>query len=227
MSGVIRAYPPAPEADALRGMEYVIVDVETTGGSAQRGHRVTEVAALRVAADGTVLEELCTLVNPERPIPPYISALTNITGEMVKDAPRFRDILFDLATMLAGRVFVAHNAAFDWRFIRAEMERATGRTPTDGRILCTVRLARKLVPEVSSRSLDSLSDYFGIDNDARHRARGDALATAVLFGHLMERLEEREIASWSALDELLSRRKPRGKRRGPAMPTSTDSITCA
>lgn len=207
--------------DALKGLEYVIVDVETTGGSAAGGHRITEIAALLVGTDGVVLDEWTTLVNPERPIPAFITRLTNISWEMVKDAPRFAEVADDLARFLDGRVFVAHNASFDWQVISHELTRARGTAPS-GRVLCTMRLARKVVPEVPSRSLDALAYYFGIDNEARHRAYGDARVTARLFGRLMERVAEREIESWVALEELLGQRKPRRRRRGPATPSSMD-----
>lgn len=215
-----RAPDEAP-APALRALEYVVVDVETTGGSARNGDRVTEVAALRVAYDGRILEEFSTLVNPERPIPSFISSLTNITWDMVREAPRFVEIAPEVARLLQGRVFVAHNAAFDWRFLSREMERATG-FPPEARVLCTVRLARKLVPEIASRSLDSLCYFFGLENEARHRAYGDARATAALLGRLIARAEEREIASWDALEALIGRRKPRAPRRRRASPASMD-----
>ncbi|HEX9108054.1 MAG TPA: exonuclease domain-containing protein [Longimicrobiales bacterium] len=227
-SGVVRvaAHPP-PDGEAaepetpLRALEYVVVDVETTGGTAKRGHRVTEVAALRCAADGRVLEEFSSLVNPERAIPPFISSLTNISWEMVADAPLFGEIAPEVARMLRGRVFVAHNAAFDWRFLSWELERATGLAP-DERVLCTVRLARKVVPEVGSRSLDALSYFFGLHNEARHRAYGDARVTAELLGRLMARLEEREVCTWEALEQLIGRRKPRKPRKRLAMPMAMD-----
>ncbi len=206
---------------ALRALEYVVVDTETTGGSALRGHRVTEVAAVRMAYDGTVLEEFSSLVNPERPIPAFISSLTNITWEMVRDAPRFEEIAPAVARILEGGVFVAHNAAFDWRFLSWELERATG-VPLQAPVLCTVRLARKVVPEVASRSLDALCYFFNLQNEARHRAYGDARVTAALLGRLFARVEEREIVTWGALEKLVGRRKPRAPRRRHAMPSSMD-----
>jgi len=205
----------------LRSLEYVVVDVETTGGSVYRGHRITEIAAWCVDGTGRVIESFETLVNPERPIPPYITALTRITQEMVAGAPPFREIAEDVHRLLAGRVFVAHNAAFDWAFLRRELERATGRAP-EARVLCTVRLARHLVPEVRRRSLDALTEYFGVENEARHRAYGDARATVELLLRLLERLEEQEIRGWAALEALLERRAPRRRRRS-SLPRSMDS----
>lgn len=201
--------------ESLRELEYAVVDVETTGGSAAGGHRITEIAVVGVRGDGEVLESFSSLVNPGRPIPPFISGLTGITDAMVRVAPGFREVADRVAGLLRGRIFVAHNVAFDWGFVDREFTAAvgTGLERVAGPRLCTVRLARRVVPELRSRSLGSLSDYFGIENDARHRALGDARATATVFGHLLERLEEREIYSWSGLEELLGRGTSRSRRR--------------
>jgi DNA polymerase III subunit epsilon len=206
-----------PDTDLLRTLEYVVVDVETTGGAAEHGHRITEVCAVRVDGAGRVAGEFATLVNPERPIPPVISALTRISSEMVERAPRFEEIAADLRSFLEGAVFVAHNAAFDWRFIGSELVRA-GQAPPIGRVLCTVRLARKVVPEVSRRSLDALSWFFGVPNEARHRAFGDARATARILTRLLDRVDEREIFCWGELETLMRRRAPRRKRRASPEP---------
>jgi DNA polymerase III subunit epsilon len=195
----------------IRALEFVVVDVETTGGSWLQGDRITEIAAVRMGGNGAVLDEYRTLVNPERPIPCAISALTNITWDMVHDAPRFCDVAADIARVLAGAVFVAHNASFDWRFVRAELDRAGRRL--SGRTLCTVRLARKVVPEIRSRSLDSLSYFFDVHNEARHRAFGDARATALIFRRLLDRLDTQEVTRWHELEWLLLRRAQRRKRQ--------------
>jgi DNA polymerase III subunit epsilon len=196
--------------ECLRSLEYAVVDVETTGGSWGHGHRVTEIAAVRLDGAGRTLAEYRTLVNPERAIPPYITALTSISWEMVSGAPRFAAVAAEVAQVLRGAVFVAHNAPFDWRFVGGELGRAG--VPLSGRTLCTVRLARKVVPEVRSRSLDSLTWFFDIPVAARHRAYGDAVATAELFRRLLNRLDSLEVTSWDQLDQLLSRRAPRRKR---------------
>ena len=207
------------QALSLLEEEWVVVDVETTGGAPERGHRVTEVAAVRVSR-GRVSETYCTLVNPERRIPSMISSLTGITDAMVAGAPPFRDVAPAVADALQGRVFVAHNAAFDWRFLCAEMDRCLGYR-LEGRQLCTVRLARKLLPHLPSRSLGALADYFGLDIASRHRALDDAVATAELLIRLFEMLAEREIHDWGAVEGLLRKRAPRRKRR--AMPRSMES----
>ena len=207
------------QAISLLEEEWVVVDVETTGGAPERGHRVTEVAAVRVS-QGRVTDTYCTLVNPERRIPSMISTLTGITDAMVASAPPFRDVAPAVADTLRGRVFVAHNAAFDWRFLCAEMDRALG-YQLDGRQLCTVRLSRKLLPHLPSRSLGALADYFGLNIASRHRALDDAVATAELLVRLFDMLAEREIHDWEAVEGLLRKRAPRRKRR--AMPRSMDS----
>ncbi|HSJ26272.1 MAG TPA: 3'-5' exonuclease [Longimicrobiales bacterium] len=210
--------PGVTEACAIRGLEYAIVDVETTGGSWSRGHRVTEIAAQRLRGDGTVVDECRSLVNPDRPIPPFITALTNITWDMVRDAPRFAEVAPEVSRVLEGAVFVAHNAAFDWRFVSAELERAG--VPLSGTSLCTVRLARRVVPELTSRSLDSLTYFFNIAVEQRHRAWGDVVATAEVFRRLMDRLDDMQVERWGELDALLRRRAKRKKRT--ATPHSMD-----
>lgn len=207
------------EGDELAALEYVVVDVETTGGSAGYGDRITEFAAVRLDGHGRPVDEFSTLLNPDRPIPPFISRMTRITSRMVARAPRFFDIADDVRRILNGAIFVAHNASFDWRFVSSELNWAVG-IPLRGRLLCTVRLARKVVPEVRSRSLDSLQYFFGVENEARHRAFGDARATARIFRRMLERLDEREITRWGELETLLSRRAPRRKRRASPGPVT-------
>jgi DNA polymerase-3 subunit epsilon len=209
---------------ALHTLDFVVVDVETTGGGSLRADRITEVAAVHVR-NGVVVEEFETLVNPQRSIPPMITALTNISWEMVRHAPRFAEICDRLIPMLAGKVFVAHNAEFDWRFVTAEIARATGQR-LEGERLCTVRLARKLLPELRSRRLDALAHYYGITIEGRHRAGGDARATVKVLAKLLRELADRDCLTFEAMRDLLSRRA-RGKRgrrgrRGRAMPRGMD-----
>jgi len=205
-------------SDRLQQLEYAVVDVETTGGPAG-GHRLTEFAAVRVDGQGRVLREYSTLLNPDRPIPPFITRLTRITHEMVTRAPRFDEVEAEIRDVLDGAVFVAHNAAFDWRFVCYELARLGG-PPPRARVLCTVRLARKVVPELTSRSLDALQFLFDVENEARHRAFGDARATARIFARLLDRVDERAIEQWGELERLLGRRAPRRKRRALPEPMS-------
>lgn len=211
---------PAPRARSLRDEQFVVVDVETTGGSPRHGHRVTEVAAVRVCG-GEIRETYCTLVNPERPIPRMITSLTGITNVMVADQPRFAQVAPRVARALDGCVFVAHNAAFDWRFICHEMSLSTGMT-LSGRQLCTVRLARKLLPQLPSRSLDGLALFFGLEIEARHRALDDALATARVLTRFIDMLDEQGVADWEGLQTVLGARKPRAPRKKKAAPRSME-----
>lgn len=205
---------------ALSSLSYVVVDVETTGTRAYGGDRITEVAAV-VVRDGEVREVFETLVNPERPIPAFITHLTHITWEMVKDAPRFADIAPRLLDFLSGHVFVAHNASFDWRFVSSEFQRASA-TQLTGPKVCTVRLARKILPQLGRRSLDNVARYYGVEIAARHRAAGDAVATAHCLVRLLGDAQERGCASWEELEILLRNPPRRRPRRRRAMPAPVD-----
>jgi DNA polymerase-3 subunit epsilon len=159
----------APWAELL-DRDLACVDLETTGGSAAR-HRVIEVGVVELDRDGTQ-REWSTLVHPGRAIPPGITAFTGISDDMVRDAPPFASIATELRERLAGRLFVAHNARFDYGFLRAEFRRL-GRDFA-ARTLCTVQLSRRLSPFERRHSLDAVMDRHGLACDARHRALGDA-----------------------------------------------------
>jgi DNA polymerase-3 subunit epsilon len=149
-----------------------IVDLETTGAH-PAWDRVTEIAVIEVA-DGAVVSEWSTLVNPGTSIPPWIQALTGITNAMVAGAPDFEDLAAGLYERLEGRIFVAHNARFDYGFLRHAFERAGMRF--QARTLCTVKLSRRLYPRHARHNLDSLIDRHQLQCNARHRALGDARA---------------------------------------------------
>ena len=161
--------------------EYAIVDIETTGGNA-RGSRMTEIAI--IIHDGTQeLERWESLINPEKDIPPAIFALTGISNAMVKDAPVFGDIAPAVYDLLKDRIFVAHNVNFDYSFIKHQLEEEGYEWAVPK--LCTVRMARKIRPGLPSYSLGRLCDSLGIPITGRHRAGGDATATAILFHKLL------------------------------------------
>jgi DNA polymerase-3 subunit epsilon len=197
---------------ALHELEYAVVDVETTGRSGLTD-RITDVAAV-IVRNGRVAERFATLVNPHCGIPAHITRLTGITNAMASAAPAFEDIAADLRTALRGRVFVAHNVAFDWRFVSGELERAQARRVRANR-LCTVRLARRLLPGLHRRNLDALSAHYGIVITDRHRAHGDAAATADVFVRMLDELGRRGVHTWGDLRALLE-----GKvaRRRTALP---------
>jgi DNA polymerase-3 subunit epsilon len=159
-----------------------------------------------------------SLVNPGRPIPPAICAITHITDEMVRDAPPFAEVADQVLAALAGRIFVAHHARFDWAFVTAELRRARA-LGLDGTQLCTVRLARRLVRGVRSCGLDSLTTFFGLENAARHRALGDAWVTAELFSRLLRLAHEEGARTLQDLTAIEARRIFRPRRRRRALPT--------
>jgi len=193
----------------LGELDFVVVDVEATGGSPARGDRLTEVAAVRVR-EGRVVDSFESLINPQRPIPPTVSRLTDITDEMVAGAPTFNQVAEPLRQALEGAVFVAHNVSFDWRFLAAEFQRCLGGR-LGGERLCTLRMARRLHPELQRRSLHALADYYAITADRWHRAGPDARATAELLGHFLKRLGEEGVESWGCLQAYLKGEFPTDK----------------
>lgn len=162
---------------------YAVVDIETTGGNASFG-RIIEVAV--VVHDGEkITETFSSLVNPCCNIPPFITSLTGISNNMVANAPKFEEIAVRLHRITENKVFVAHNVNFDYSFIKKEFSLLN--VDFDRKKLCTVRLARKLVPGVKKYNLGSICGHFGITIHDRHRALGDAEATAELLSHLLIR----------------------------------------
>jgi DNA polymerase III subunit epsilon len=166
------------------------LDLETTGMSPAR-ERITEVGLVLVD-DGQVVEEYSQLVHPEQPIPPEITYLTGITNDMVRDAPPFAAIALLLQDKLQGRLIVAHNARFDYGFLKAEFARLD--LPFITKPLCTVRLSRALYPQASGHGLDAIIARFDLDVSQRHRALGDARLLWQLTQKLYARLPAQTIA---------------------------------
>ncbi len=168
---------------------FAIVDIETTGGSAADG-AITEVAV--VLFDGEhVTDTFTTLVNPGCPIPSYISALTGIDNQMVAQAPDFSDIAPKLSRLLENKIFIAHNVNFDHSFLHHHFKRID--ISFHPRKLCTVRYARKLLPGLPSYSHGNICRMLGIPVENRHRAFGDAQATARLFSLLLQKDEGKKV----------------------------------
>ncbi|MCB0800759.1 MAG: GIY-YIG nuclease family protein [Bacteroidales bacterium] len=162
---------------------FAVVDIETTGGSA-RLERITEIA-IYIHDGEQIVDEYSTLVNPERNIPYFITSMTGITNEMVEDAPKFFEVARKIVEMTEGHIFVAHNARFDYSFIRQEFSMLgySFKRP----MLDTVALSRRLLPGHRSYSLGNLCTDLGIEIRGRHRAAGDALATVKLLEMLLEK----------------------------------------
>jgi len=167
-------------------MLYAVVDIETTGGFAS-GNGITEISIL--VHDGSkVLESFETLINPKQEIPFYIQTLTGISNEMVSDAPVFEEVAPRIYELLHDKIFVAHNVNFDFSFVRHQLSQAGFQLVS--KKLCTVRMSRKVIPGHSSYSLGKLCSALNIPLNDRHRAGGDAAATAILLSLLLEKDNE-------------------------------------
>lgn len=162
------------------------MDIETTGGS-PKTEKITEIAIYHF--DGNkVTDEFISLVNPEKNIPYYITALTGISNEMVENAPKFYEIAKEIVNFTDGKILVAHNASFDYKFIKSEFKSLGYEFNREN--MCTLRLSRKLLPGHRSYSLGNLCHDLNIAIEGRHRAAGDALATVKLLNLLLNRSRE-------------------------------------
>ncbi|HZC18318.1 MAG TPA: exonuclease domain-containing protein, partial [Rubrobacteraceae bacterium] len=173
----------------LHEAPYVVFDVETTGSSAEKGGAITEIGALKVVR-GRVVDEFATLVNPGRPIEPFVVRLTGITDRMVADAPNMAEVMPLFEEFVEGCVLVGHNVRFDCSFVAA----ARGGTLPNP-MLDTLKLTRSLVPGLKRYRLSSLVSHFGVLAAPNHRALADAAATAGVFLKLLELLSSAGVRS--------------------------------
>lgn len=197
------------ECRALSETDFVVFDIETTGPKMPPS-RIMEIGAARVSG-GRIVAEFETLVNPRMPIPPFIAGLTGIRDEMVSDAPTFDEVAPDWLRFAGTSVLVAHNAIFDVGFMNHEIASLfPGRRMMNSNI-CTVSLARRLMPELKSFRLGALSTHFAVPKGARHRAGDDARATACVFLRLLDSLQENGVRD---LDGARRFQKQRPEDRG-------------
>lgn len=169
---------PTDSTTLLTEATFVVVDVETTGLSPV-SDRMTEIAMMKVK-NSVLVDEFSTLINPLIPIPPEITTLTGINNTMVQDAPPAREVMPYVAEFLGDAVFVAHNAPFDWGFVSESALRERG-IGLDNPQICTVKLSKKILPHLPSKSLGPVTQALGITIPERHRASGDAYATALVL----------------------------------------------
>ncbi|GGB68325.1 exonuclease [Flavobacterium suaedae] len=168
---------------------YAILDIETTGGQYNE-EGITEIAIYQY--DGhEITDQFISLINPEKPIQPFVVKLTGINNEMLRNAPKFYDVAKRIIEITEGCIIVAHNAGFDYRVLQAEFDRLGYNYQRQS--LCTVELSQKLLPEQKSHSLGKLVRSLGIPISDRHRASGDAMATVKLFKLLLAKDVEKEI----------------------------------
>lgn len=183
----------------LDSATFAFLDIETTGGN-NAHDRITEIG-IRFWRSGQVVGEWQTLVNPETRISPFIQSLTGITDAMVADAPVFAEISEELESQLKDTIFVAHNARFDYGFIKGEFRRLGRLFST--KVLCTVKLSRKLYPGFRRHNMDALIERHGLDQVQRHRAMGDVSAMLAFFEHALA--EKGRPTMDAAITELLQR----------------------
>jgi DNA polymerase III epsilon subunit family exonuclease len=174
------------ECRRLGEADFVVFDVETTGPKTPPC-RIMELGAIRVSR-GRIVAEFQTLINPLMPIPPFIAGLTGINDAMVARAPTFDEVAADWLNFADTAVLVAHNATFDVRFINHELSLIFPGQRMVNPSLCTVSLARRVMPELSSFRLTALAEHFAVQHRSRHRAGDDARATAEVFLLLLESL---------------------------------------
>jgi DNA polymerase-3 subunit epsilon len=200
--GAVRSYVPLTQ---LLDRPLIFLDLETTGAAAQFD-RITEIGLIEVDR-GRPVGEWSSLVNPERPIPSTIESLTGITDAMVADAPTFAELAPELYQRLAGKTLVAHNARFDFGFLRQEFRRVGLKYAPE--VLCTVRLSRRLYPQERRHNLDSVIARHGLSCESRHRALPDA---RVLWDFTQRIHQERESAEIleAVVDQLRKPQLPPG-----------------
>ncbi|MFA6311317.1 MAG: 3'-5' exonuclease [Sterolibacterium sp.] len=166
----------------------IVIDFETTGLSPEQGARATEVAAVLVA-DGAIVDRYQSLMNAGVPIPPFIEQLTGISNRMVREAPTAGRVMAELADFIGETPLVAHNAAFDRKFLQAELQRIG--LPQRATMLCSMRMARRIYPDAPNHQLATLVRHARVtETGAYHRALADAEMTAGLWLRMHEALEE-------------------------------------
>jgi DNA polymerase III epsilon subunit family exonuclease len=195
-----------PDHDAIDLCEtsFVVFDLETTGAKAPPC-RITEIGAYKVE-NCELVGEFHTLVNPEVPIPPFISSLTGIRDDMVRDAPRFREVVDDFLRFIGDSVLVAHNSPFDLRFLNHEISMVHDECRVGNPALCTVQLSRRLLPDIENHKLKTVASYYSVDLINHHRASDDAHATAKIFINLLKMLNEQGINDLGAARKFSQRR---------------------
>jgi len=168
---------------------YSIIDVETTGGKFNE-EGITEIAIYKFDGNN-IIDQFISLVNPDKPVQPFVQQLTGINDKMLVNAPKFYQIAKRVLEITDNTILVAHNSSFDYRMLKIEFDRLgyNYKIPQ----LCTVKLSKKLIPAMDSYKLGNLAKSLGISISNRHRASGDALATVELFKILLVKDIDEEI----------------------------------
>lgn len=204
------------ESRLLSELDFVVVDVEATGAKTPP-NRLIELGAYRIRG-GRIVDKFMSLVNPEIAIPRFVMALTGISNEMVKSAPVFAEVAPRWLDFVSDSVLVAHNAPFDTSFLNHEISRVYPGHRMLNPHLCTVRLSRKVLPDLSNHRLDTIASHFSIPIISRHRAGSDALATAEIFLLLLSKLDEEH-----GVKDLATARNFQFPEPKPAEPAAVDA----
>ncbi|WP_096200904.1 ATP-dependent DNA helicase DinG [Bacillus sp. FJAT-45350] len=181
---------------------YVVVDIETTGHSVEKGDRIIQIGAVAIE-NGEIVERLSTFVNPEQPIPQFIQGLTGISEHMVINAPSFAEVVPELLSMLEGSVFVAHNVAFDLSFLQKQLE-LVNLSLFEGQFIDTVELARLLLPSQNGYKLNELATSLNITHERPHQADSDAEVTGEILLFFLEKLQSLPLLTLQQLEPLTS-----------------------
>ena len=184
---------------------YCIIDIETTGGQFNE-EGITEIAIYKFHGQ-EIVDQFISLVNPEKPIQPFVVKLTGINNAMLRSAPKFYEVAKRIIEITEGTIVVAHNASFDYRILQTEFRRLG--YDFKKQTLCTVELSKKLIPDQASYSLGKLVRALGIPMADRHRASGDAMATVKLFKLLLAKDAEKEIIKSLVKTEIRSGISPK------------------
>lgn len=184
----------------LNETDFVVFDLETTGAKTPPC-RITEIGAYRVRS-GKITDEFHTLVNPETPIPFFITQLTGISDRMVCRAPKFSEIAAEFLEFIGDSVLVAHNAHFDLRFLNHEIGKIHENYRVANPHLCTVQLSRKLLPHIVNHRLNTVAEYYSVALLNHHRASDDARATAHIFINLLDELQIRGVEDLAAAKKI-------------------------
>ncbi|MFW6025675.1 MAG: PolC-type DNA polymerase III [Candidatus Woesearchaeota archaeon] len=185
---------------------YTIVDIETTGLSRKR-HKITEIAALKFDGE-RITGKFETLINPLCNIPPKIVRLTGITNEMVSDAPCIEEKIKEFNSFLGNDIFVGHNATFDYNFLDHNLNRHFGNNLENDK-LCTMRLSRRLVPELPNNKLSTITRYFNLKHENAHRAMADVKVTYQILREFLNRLHKKDIKERKKILRFQSSKIPR------------------
>lgn len=202
-----------PAGTPLGALTFAVLDLETTGCAPPRD-RIIEIGGAKVAG-GRIVGRYRQFVHPGRPIPSFVTRLTGIDDAMVEGAPPFVEVADRVRAFVDGCVVVAHNAAFDGRFLETELTAATG-CGLGRPLLCTVRVGRRLLAGRLPRfNLDTVADFYGFGFDGRHRALGDAEVTALVLLRFLERCREEGLATWGELRRLTISRPKAARGQSP------------